>query len=308
MKKCSLFLILIALAFGFQASAQDDESFESEISESYDPGMEAEEGPVVGTSLDPTADSPSPRIVESAPEAPRGFTRPPGPKKGGAIQVPHPGAAQGLIRINKDGSYQYKTGEKDKNQALSFRVSSTTPPKITGPGNIGFADVYGKSSLVGILGDYEWQPFRRFGALGIQLGSGLIMTRGNGRFANLEVAREAYDFFVIPLSAFLVYRFEYMRHQWFVPYINGGGTMYGLVEKRDDSKPAQFATAQAVGFGGGIHISISRWDPQGAFIMQKEYGVADLWLTLEARITQGLPRNDIDFTNQTASLGVTVDY
>lgn len=302
MKKLK-FLLLILLIAGVSPAlrAQTDEELESEMGDSYEPSAEIQDEPLVGTSVG----SPS---LDPIPEAPRGFVRPEGPKQGGSIMVPHPGAAKGLIRINKDGSYQYKTLEKDKNQALSFRVSSTTPPRIKAANGVGFTDIYGKSSLTGIIGDYEWQPFRGFGALGLQLGSGLIMARGNGRFADLVVAREAYDLFVIPLSAFLVYRFEYMRRQWFVPFVNGGGTMYGLIEKRDDSKPAQFATAQALGFGGGLHISISRWDPQGAFVMQKEYGVADLWLTLEARITQGIPRQDVDFSNQTASLGITVDY
>lgn len=305
MKRFSLTALLFALCLSVSSFAQEDaldtefgdanESSPSEFSE--DSG-----GPVVGTSID------GPAYVESVPEAPRGFVRPPGPKKGGVLQVPHPQAAKGLLRIEKDGAYQYKTQEKDKNQATSIRIASTTPPKISGVSNLSFKDLYGSGNLLGLMVDYEWQPFRGFGALGLQLGSGLIMTRGNGRFADLGIADEVYDLYVIPLSVFAVYRFEYVRHQWFVPYINGGGTMYGLIEKRDDSKPATVSSAQAVGFGGGVHISISRWDPQGAFIMQKEYGVSDLWLTLEARITQGIPRNNIDFTNQTASLGITVDY
>ncbi len=272
--------------------AQDDFAVESELDEA--PIQELEDVPLQNS------------VVETPTEQPR-FVKPPAPKKGGTLVVPHPDAARGLVRINKDGSYQYQTNQINKNQAASFRIGSISPPKIAGPGNVSFADMYGKSDLVGILGDYEWQPFRGFGALGLQLGVGLVLTRGNGRFRDLGIAREVYDLFVIPVSTFLVYRFEFVRRQWFVPFVSGGGIIYGLVEKRDDTKPAKFATAPAAGFGGGIHFSISRWDLKSAFIMQKEYGIADLWLTTEVRVIQGL-RSDIDFTNRTASLGITVDY
>lgn len=293
-KFSGIFLSLILLGVFVAKPSFAQEEFESELSDSK-----------VNSEITPAEISSSESL--STPQAPSGFVRPPGPKKGGTLVLPHPGAAQGLIRINKDGSYQYKTQQIAKSQAGSFRIANVSPPKIFGPSNLSYSDIYGSSNMIGLLADYEWQPFRGFGALGLQLGTGIMTSRGNGRFADLGVADEVYDLYVIPASVFAVYRFEYMRRQWFVPYVVGGGTIYGIIEKRDDAKPAKVATAPAAGFGGGLHISISRWDQQGAFVMQKEYGVADLWLTMELRIIQGL-RSDIDFTNRTASLGITVDY
>ena len=56
------------------------------------------------------------------------YRRPPGPVQGGILKVPHPGTAQGLLRINKDGSYQYKTDIRAKSQAVSIRAGVITPP------------------------------------------------------------------------------------------------------------------------------------------------------------------------------------
>lgn len=310
MKKLSW--ILFSIFISANAGAQED--FDTELNQANDINSSIESS-VPSSSTDSPYDSPEPSYNATAEpaldsvtsEPAPAYNKPTAPKKGGSIMVPHPNAAKGLIRINKDRSYQYRTPEIGKNQAMSVRVGSVSPPKVTGPGGITYGDIYGAADMVGVLADYEWQPFRGFGAMGLQLGAGIMISRGNGRFADRSIAQETYDLFVVPLSAFLVYRFEYMRRQWFVPYAIGGGTLYGLYEKRDDSKPAQMASSPTAGFGGGIHFSISRWDAQGAFVMQHEYGVADLWLTAELRVLQGL-RSDIDFTNRTASLGITVDY
>jgi len=161
------------------------------------------------------------------------------------------------------------------------------------------------------MGEYEWTPFRKFGALGLQFGGGFATGHGNGTL-DLEKydyppAEEKYDIYIVPVSAFAVYRFEYARHQWLVPYVNAGGTYYGMVEKRDDNSPAKFAGSPAVGGGGGLHLSITKIDPTAAFTLGREYGVADMWFTLEARVMQGL-NSAIDYSNVMVTAGVTVDF
>jgi hypothetical protein len=48
-------------------------------------------------------------------------------------------------------------------------------------------------------------------------------------------------------------------------------------------------------------------DPRGAFVLGEEYGIADMWLTLDARVMQGL-NSDVNFTSTILSLGMTVDF
>jgi hypothetical protein len=241
------------------------------------------------------------------------FRKPPGPKAGGSVRVEHPRAAEGLIRINKDGSYQYRTVLKEKSQSGSFRLGAMTPPKITSANSgITFESMYGSTDLFMLNFDYEWQPFRGFGSLGLVVGSGFATMSAKGTFKSQVSGRparseESYSLFIVPVSAFLNYRFEFVRRQWVVPFITGGGTYYGMVEVRDDGKPPSLAGAPAAGGGGGLLISISRMDAASAFTLSQEYGVADMWLVLEARAMQGLSK-DTDFTSQMISAGISVDF
>ena len=228
------------------------------------------------------------------------FVKPKGPARGGVLRVPHPNAAKGLLRIEKDGSYQYKVALKEKSQSSSMRFGTMTPPKITGNNSKTFSDYYGSANIAAITVEYEWQPFQSFGRLGLNLGSGIGSVRGNGYFQQGGAkAEETYTMYLVPLTAFLTYRFEYVRRQWVVPYINGGMTYYGMAEIRDDQK-FSFAGASAAGGGGGLLISISAFDPAKAFIMDREYGIADLYLSIEARVMQGLSKQ-VDFSNQSQS-------
>jgi len=260
----------------------------------------------------------SDRNVDRYPKTEPYFEKPPGPKQGGVQRVEHPDAAKGLIRINKDGSYQYKTKIKEKSQSGAFKVGMMTPPKVQSANSaaITFESMYGSGSIFALEFDYTWQPFRKYGALGLKAGIGFATATADGYFktarpgpdpASRTRSEETYNLFIVPMSAFLEYRFEYVRRQWAVPYIFGGGIYYGLAEIRNDGKTPDFAGAPAAGGGGGLLISISRMDAAGAFTLSEEYGIADMWLVLEAKAIQGLSK-DTDFTNQTASAGIAVDF
>lgn len=242
------------------------------------------------------------------------FKLPPGPKQGGAVRVEHPRAAEGLIRINKDGSYQYKTALKDKSKSSSLKLGMMTPPAIeSGNPNINFESMYGDKNVFAINFDYEWQPFRNFGSLGFRLGTGFSTATAEGFFKNQSRgdgrtrSTEKYTMFMVPASLFVTYRFEYVHRQWVVPYLTGGGTYYGLAEIRNDNKAPAFAAAPAAGGGGGLLLNISRLDATNAFTLSQEYGIADMWLAIEALAMQGLS-DDIDFTNQMISAGIQVDF
>lgn len=306
-----------ALCVGLHSTksfAQDDDfDLELEEADAYSAPEEdrlPEPEPILADSLnlEPFSETTSSQSFgETDGSFPKTFHKPEGPKGGGVIKAPHPNAAKGLIRIQKDGSYIYKTPMPEKSKAASFRFGYLTSPSIESAQNVNFQDIYGADGLVGLMFDYEWQPFRGFGALGFQLGGGIVVARGNGRFAGGAVASEIYTLGVVPLSANIVYRFEYVRRQWAVPFVSAGGIAYGLAEVRDDGRAPTFGVAPAVSGGGGVHFNITRWDSEGAFILAQDYGVADLWLTVDAKVIQGLDPQ-LDFTNQTISAGFTIDY
>jgi hypothetical protein len=223
------------------------------------------------------------------------------------IKVPHPNSAKGLIRINKDGSYQYRIKVKEKSQATTFNMAAITSPTISNilTPAVTYNSMYG-TNLYGLVINYEWMPFRKLGTFGMIFESGISSARGRGRLEDGNPAEETFNLFVIPMTAMLKYRFEYFKRQWFVPYILGVGTYYGLLELRDDNQRT-LAGSAAVGGGGGIHFNVTRWDPEGAFRLDTEWGITDMWLTLELRVMKGL-KPEIDFTSTTLQAGITVDY
>ena len=196
----------------------------------------------------PSASSREDRTDDRFPKDEALFKLPPGPKEGGVIRIEHPRADQGLMRINADGSYQYRTKLMGKSKSSSIKLATMTPPKIlTEETEVSFLDMYGDDSIYSLDLDFQWQPFRGFGALGLKLGLGLTNVTARGFFRNQtdyrQVTRseESYSLFILPVSLFLEYRFEYFRQQWVVPFINGGGTLYGLMELRDDGASPVFA-------------------------------------------------------------------
>ncbi len=242
------------------------------------------------------------------------FVKPVGPTAGGTLRVPHPNAGKGLIRIEKDGSYQYGIKKSEKSKAISVRFGTMTPPNILAGTTTAvdstedFSSMYGDKDLFAVNFDYEWQPFSSFGTIGLQLGTGFMTATGTGVFeSDGAEAKEKYTLYIIPLTANVVYRLNYFSRQWFVPYVKGGGSYYGLVEMRDDSKSPSVFAAPAVGGGGGVHVSISRIDPKSSFTLDRDYGISDMWLTLEYMKMVGLNK-DTDFSSDSLQFGVTVDF
>lgn len=286
-----------------EAADEDLPNFEEEIDATSSVVAPEEERPV----LPPPAAN---LEAHSSPASsmPTGkFVMPKAPPGGGTVKTPHPNAAKGLLKIDRRGIYQYKTRVPEKSAAASMQFGYQTTPQISSDKGFTFADMYGTDGVVGLVGSYEWQPFRRFGSLGLSFESGLTVARGNGRFSSGEVASEIYTMVIVPANLLVVYRFEYMRRQWVVPFIEGGGGVYGMAEVRDDGKKPTLAAAPAAMGGGGIHINLSRFDPAGAFVLAQEYSVADMWLTIRGRVIQGL-NSDLDISSELISAGFTVDF
>lgn len=229
-------------------------------------------------------------------------------KKGTKLQE-HPLSAKGLIRIEKDGSYIYRTETGIKDKSVSVRLSSMEPPALSSAdGTSDYQTMYGSSGVMGVLFDYETQPVTEYGKLGWQVGGGLFYSSGNGRFlVNGNEAREKYSFFTIPLNIGGIYRLEYMKRQWLAPYVSAGLSYIGMLEMRDDD-----ASPKAVGtFGGygaaGAMINLTAMDRQMAFNLFSEYGVAAMWFVMEFRRQQVFSQ-DLDVSANIINAGVSVDY
>lgn len=306
-------LLIFSLVLPVHVFAQDE--FDVEIENDLSGPESMDEAPDIIESQDPVQNEQP--TVKQTPLENRLATpqysqkQNPVPKSGGVRMEPHPQAGKGLIRINKDGSYQYRVKLKKKSASGSFRFATMTPPAISSSdGSITYESMYGKKNLNGLLFDYEWQPFRGFGSLGLKFETGFSMASAKGYLGappSSTRSEEEYTLFMVPLSAMVVYRFEYARRQWFVPYVFGGASYFGLIEIRDDNDPAKFGGAPAALAGGGIMISLTAWNTQSAFALSEEYGIADMWFSIEGRAIQGL-NETVDVTSQALLAGITVDF
>ena len=236
-----------------------------------------------------------------------------GSKAGGVHYIHHPQASKGLLRITEDGAYIYKTEDiKSQGKSGTLRFGMMDPPKIvSADGSTTFESMYSASQQPLLMFDYEWQPFSSFGKLGVQAGFGFLMSTGKGRFISGSMAgqeaEESYTFAAIPLNLGLIYRMEWMRRQWVAPYVSAGGSYVGVVEFRDDSKaPSAVGTPGAYG-AGGLLFNISAIDKKTAFTMANEYGITNLWVTLEYRYLYTFSE-EVDLTSGIISAGVAVDY
>lgn len=238
--------------------------------------------------------------------------------KGGVEYIHHPQAAKGLLRIEKDGTYVYRTKEDASYKTTSsFRLGAMDAPKITSSdGTTNFEMMYDGPTVPMLAFDYEWQPWERLHNVAIQAGFGLMTASGNGRFTKTatsgtptagDKAQEEYTILAIPLNVGLSYRFQYMDRQWFAPYLAGGGSYIGVVEYRDDGASTNaVATPAAYGAVGGL-LNVSAMDRSTAFTLKNEYGIANLWVALEYRYLKSF-NDEVEFSSSIFGAGISVDY
>lgn len=242
----------------------------------------------------------------------------------GTESVQHPGAKEGLIRIKKDGTYVYDVKREPKKQSSHLRFGQAMHPEISieieqtdASGNptgnfqeYTFEDFYNESSGLIIGYDYEWFPWMSgAGKLGVQAGvSGMFVT-GNGRLVATPnpPSRESYTFITMPITLGAIYRLEWKDQQLFVPYVSGGGTYVVLAEKREDKSVPNFAG----GFGfygtGGVLLNLSAFDRSTGLQLDSEYGIGNLWLSLEYRVIN-VNSDAFGFSNNYVNAGLSFDF
>jgi hypothetical protein len=230
--------------------------------------------------------------------------------------VQHEGSNEGLVRITKDGTYVYSSERALKSESSQITFGMANQPTIDLDVQISdgstrtyhFEDLYTESSGLIIGYDYENFPWIDKGKLGYQIGASAMFANGHGVLvADGSESTESFTFITLPVNAGVVYRFEYTDKQWVAPYVAGGGTLLTLLEKREDKpwpKPAG-------GFGfygaGGVLINTAVLDSESSFQLDSEYGISNLWVTLEFRVTE-VNSEAFSFSNQYVNAGLSFDF
>ncbi len=219
-------------------------------------------------------------------------------------------------KINDDGDYIYK---KEKNidaiyykvdhlppikGALYMRFGTVGPYDITGDSGQTFQQMYSDKSSFVMFVEYERYLGNLLGKWTFKIGSGITTEEGNGRFVSdtTQVPKEKFNFFILPNTALLNYKFKFSDTQLFTPYVEGGAGYFTFIEYRTDGDKTNFGGAGVLAVAGGMLISMNLLDKNAAGIMYEDYGINHLWLDLQFRRYEGLDKQK-DFSSNMVTGG-----
>lgn len=231
--------------------------------------------------------------------------------RGGVQYIHHPQAAKGLLRIEKDGTYVYKTSEsKGFSSTGSFHIGVMDSPRIEAANDVTtFKKMYTEGPVPVIGFDFEWKALKFLGPIRAQAGFGVIMATGNGRFVQdtANIPKEEYTFLALPISIGGLYRLQWKDYQAIAPFVTAGGIYYPVIEFRDDGAEPNAVGTPGVYGSGGLLLNVGSLDNETKFTLNTEYGIKNLWVALEYRQIQTFSE-DLDFSSGLINVGITVDY
>lgn len=236
--------------------------------------------------------------------------------------IQHPEAADGLVKIKPDGTYVYDIKRQMKNRSSRLSIGQATHPEIsidieqtdaqgqtTGSKTFIFDDFYTGASQAIFGYSYEWFPWVGKGKLGLQGGVSLMYASGHGRLvaAPNNESVEEFTFLTVPMDLGAIYRLEWKDRQLFAPYVAGGGTYVGLLEKREDKNKPNVAG----GFGayalGGLLVNLSFIEDETGMALENEYGISNLWFSIEFKVVE-VSSDAFGFSNQYLNAGLSFDF
>ncbi|MCS6837347.1 MAG: hypothetical protein NZ480_00735 [Bdellovibrionaceae bacterium] len=226
----------------------------------------------------------------------------------GKDEIDHPLEKQGLVRINRDGSYDYAVALDTRQSSLSFSFERI--PKLDIKSSpVTFPSLYSSSTMSFIAFSFEWLPFDRLKKqLSVRWSLGIGQDYGSGYMPQSGLtAEEGFNLLVVPLNARLFYKWDFWDRQIIVPTIGTGIGYLGLFEIRDDSAKTNLAGAFFTDLSGGIQISVRRINPRATLSLKRDYGINDFWIFGELRQFYSL-KNSIDFTGNQFVGGLTIDF
>lgn len=221
--------------------------------------------------------------------------------------IEHPLSEKGLVKIKSDGSYQYKVDIKKRTRSAHVGLMPLNRFLVRGS-RVDYQSMYSNTSPWLLYGGVEWIPFLDSKNYSFRSSFGLGSLNGQGTLSQSGlVAAEKYTLFIVPLSFQGLYRLDYSSRQWIAPYLLGGLGYLGLSEIRDDSKKINFAGAMFVEAGVGLQLSLLRLSQESMFVLQRDYNLADLWLSIEGKYIQGF-KNSIDINQFTFVSSLILDF
>ncbi len=218
------------------------------------------------------------------------------------------------IRMNSSGEYFYGFKSSEKEAASSIRFGYFGPPDISNPeSKKTFMELYGEGQIPTLFFDYEWMLTRKIGDVGIKVTTGLFYSEGTGAFTVPHADRanktpdEEFKFLMMPNLISFVYRFQYFRNQYIVPFIDGGGGYYTFAELRDDGGNPKYGGVPVVAGAAGMNFQLDWLDTHAIRQLDSEWGINHVWLTTEFRVVKATDETK-DVSSSVISGGIMMEF
>lgn len=239
---------------------------------------------------------------EEAPPLEPPYTKHTQPSPSGNITKP--------IAIEEDGTHFYKIDTPPENRNWFFKVGMYGPFNVVNPSiNKSYSQVYTDKPQPVLVMEYEWKLIKWLGDFGLKVGTGISFADGNGQFVDeinkALTPKETFKFMIFPNTAVLTYHFRASDTPWFVPYVQGGGGYYTFWERRSDGDKNSFGGTPVMTAGGGLLISVNRFDSDSAITLARDYGINRFWIDLHFDRVQAFnSKKDFSANMFTAGIGM----
>lgn len=233
--------------------------------------------------------------------------------------INHPSAkADGLTRIDADGNYIYDTEYELGNQSVHLHLGMVNNPQISveitqyNTNNtyvVDFDTMYDRAQKLTLGFDYEYFFVKDIGKLGVQAGLAVQYAAGKGRLASdpTKESVETFSFVTMPLFLGATYRFEYKDRQYLAPYLSGGGTYTGLMEKRDDNEDIRAIGSFGYYGAAGVLLNVTAFSREMAAEFRSEYSISNFWINAEFRTVQ-VASEAFNYDNSFIQGGISLDF
>lgn len=199
----------------------------------------------------------------------------------------HPNQEKGLYKINKKSEYLYKYKQSPAKGFINVKAGNVNLANFEAEDGTKFSDLYDSDSITALFFEYDWEPFKKHRSLSVKVGGGLSYARGSGRFVgNTNVQDsplERFNFMLFNSTAGLTYKFKNLSNQLFIPFVTGGLDYNLATEFKSGFSAFKYQGILGAHAGGGLSINISWLERQASLDLDRQYGINNTYLTIEAR-------------------------
>lgn len=200
--------------------------------------------------------------------------------------------AHGQVFLGNQAQNDYGTPQRF---AVELRFGPYRPAidsEFEGTGRAPYREFFGNKRRLMSQIEVDYQLWRGFGSLGVGLGVGYFSASGNNPLADGSgISGDTSTLSLVPLSASLVYRFDYTYLRWRVPLVPYAKTGFDYVIWRVKNGNDEVARDPSGGTGrggttgwhvaAGLQLVLDFFDPNSARQFDREVGVNHTYLFVE---------------------------